>query len=194
MQANPRLTAAFCCVSLCSSIRRIPSSRPSDDPRWPPAVSSDPSPPEPHRRPSQSPAATERGSAATATRTIRTIVLEQGFEGARLNTRAVSDFQTLAATVLANFTIRRIPTLEQGYRAFFDRIEGVDQTDGGHTSSAATPRPAACCTTSGWERTVLGVPWHFLKRRTLSSCSSKLYANCADGLLVKTRSCDGIRR
>ena len=102
-----------------------------------------------------------------ATRTIRTIVLEQGFEGARLNTRTMSDLQILAATILANFTTVRIPRceslwtcsipnqspkhlqrlrsraltretfimrchrqhlehrlLEQGHRAFFDRIEG----------------------------------------------------------------------
>ena len=66
----------------------------------------------PRRRPSQSPGATEPGSATAATRTIRTIVLEQGFEGARLNTGTISDLQNLAATVLANFTTVRIPRCE----------------------------------------------------------------------------------
>ena len=66
----------------------------------------------PRRRPSQSPGATEPGSATAATRTIRTIVLEQGFEGARLNTGTISDLQILAATVLANFTTVRIPRCE----------------------------------------------------------------------------------
>ena len=56
---------------------------------------------------------TEPGNATTDTRTIRTIVLEQGiFEGARLNTSTMSDFQTLAATILANFTTVRIPRRE----------------------------------------------------------------------------------
>ena len=98
---------------------------------------------------------------------MQSIVLEQGFEGARLNTVTMSDPQTLAATLLANFATVRIPRceslwissvpnpspkhrcrllsralagehlimschrqhlqhrlLEQGHRAFFDRIEG----------------------------------------------------------------------
>ena len=40
------------------------------------------------------------------------IVLEQGFEGARLNTGTMSDLQTLAATLLANFATVRIPRCE----------------------------------------------------------------------------------
>ena len=62
--------------------------------------------------PACSPAPTELGSATTATRTIRTIVLEQGFEGARLNTGTMSNLQILAATILANFTTVRIPRCE----------------------------------------------------------------------------------
>jgi hypothetical protein len=112
-------------------------------------------------------APTERGSAAIAARTMQFIVLEQGFEGARLNTGTMSDLQTFAATLLANFATVRIPRceslwissvpnpspkhrcrllsralagetlimschrqhlqyrlLEQGHRAFFDRLEG----------------------------------------------------------------------
>ena len=95
------------------------------------------------------------------------IVLEQGFEGVRLNTGTMSDLPILAAILLANFATVRIPRceslwishlpdpspehryrllaralageslimnchrqhlqhrlLEQGHRAFFDRIEG----------------------------------------------------------------------
>jgi hypothetical protein len=52
------------------------------------------------------------------------ILLEHGFEGARLNTGTMSNLQTLAASILVNFAIVRIPTLEQGYRLFFDQIEG----------------------------------------------------------------------
>ena len=95
------------------------------------------------------------------------ILLEQGFEGPPINTGTMSDLQTLAATLLANFATVRIPRceslwissvpnpspkhryrllsralagetlimnchrqhlryrlLEQGHRAFFDRIEG----------------------------------------------------------------------
>ena len=66
----------------------------------------------PPRRASQSTSATDRGNATTATRTIRTIVLEQGFEGARLNTGTMSDLQILATTILANFTTARIPRCE----------------------------------------------------------------------------------
>jgi hypothetical protein len=40
------------------------------------------------------------------------IVLEQGFEGARLNTGAMSNLQTLAATLLTNFATVRIPRCE----------------------------------------------------------------------------------
>ena len=40
------------------------------------------------------------------------IVLEQGFEGARLNTCTMSDLQTLAANLLANFATVRIPRCE----------------------------------------------------------------------------------
>jgi hypothetical protein len=52
------------------------------------------------------------------------ILLEHGFEGARLNTGTMSNLQTLAASILVNFAIVRIPTLERGHRTFFDRIEG----------------------------------------------------------------------
>ena len=122
---------------------------------------------EPQRRPSQSRGATEPGNATTAVRTMQFIVLEQGFEGTRLNTGAMTDLPTLAAILLANFATVRIPRceslwissvpdpspkhryrllsralvgenliischrqhfrhhlLEQGHRAFFDRIEG----------------------------------------------------------------------
>ena len=37
------------------------------------------------------------------------IVLEQGFEGAQLNTRIMSDIQTLASHLLANFRTIRLP-------------------------------------------------------------------------------------
>lgn len=40
------------------------------------------------------------------------IVLEQGFEGAQLNTCTMSDLQTLAANLLANFATVRIPRCE----------------------------------------------------------------------------------
>ena len=118
-------------------------------------------------RPGQSPGATEPGHGFVPARTMEFIVLEQGFEGARLNTCTMSDLQTLAANLLANFATVRIPRceslwissvpnpspkhryrllsralagetlimnchrqhlqyrlLEQGHRAFFDRVEG----------------------------------------------------------------------
>jgi hypothetical protein len=62
--------------------------------------------------PGQSPAATEPGNATTATRTIRTIVLEQGFEGVQLNTGTMSDLQILTATLPTNFARVRIPRCE----------------------------------------------------------------------------------
>ena len=109
-----RLTAAFCRVSLCSSIRRIPSSRPSDNPDGlqRSCGPTDPSPPEPHRRPSQSPGAHGAGQRHDGHQNHAIIVLEQGFEGARLNTGTMSDLPTLAATLLANFATVRIPRCE----------------------------------------------------------------------------------
>jgi hypothetical protein len=40
---------------------------------------------------------------------MQSIVLEQGFEGARLNTCTMSDLQTLARRLLANFRTIRLP-------------------------------------------------------------------------------------
>ena len=40
---------------------------------------------------------------------MQSIVLEQGFEGARLNTVTMSDIQTLARHLLANFLTIRLP-------------------------------------------------------------------------------------
>jgi hypothetical protein len=51
----------------------------------------------------------QRGRATTATRTIPTIVLEQGFEGVRLNTGTMSDLETLARRILANYRTIRLP-------------------------------------------------------------------------------------
>ena len=79
----------------------------------------------------------------------------------------MSDRPTFAATILVNFAIVRLPTLEQGYRAFFDRVEGVDQTGGGHTSSAVTPKPRSVLRDVGmgvvrsWEyRGISGAQYH----------------------------------
>jgi hypothetical protein len=44
-----------------------------------------------------------------AARTMQSIVLEQGFEGAQLNTDTMSDLQTVARHLLANFRTIRLP-------------------------------------------------------------------------------------
>jgi hypothetical protein len=193
------------------------------------------------------------------------IVLEQGFEGVRLNTGTMSDLQTLAATLLANFTTVRIPRceslwissvpnpspkhrhrmlsralagenliischrqhlqyrlLEQGHRAFFDRIEGGGPA--GWRPHFFCRDPAAISVlydvvvgVCGLGNAVTFDPEQFVmhrlgrlertgpseyagwmvglglvKRSTMSSYSSKLYPDCADSLLVRIRICDSI--
>jgi hypothetical protein len=49
------------------------------------------------------------GSATTAAKTPAVIHLEQGFDGVRLNTDIMSDLQTLARHLLANFRTIRLP-------------------------------------------------------------------------------------
>src|SRR6202042_3213761 len=83
-----------------------------DDPRRPSPVSGR-NRPKPARA-SQTPQPvsrrqTDRGSGSTAARIMQFIVLERGFEGARLDTGAMSDLPTLAATILANLPPRYEP-------------------------------------------------------------------------------------
>ena len=61
------------------------------------------------RRPCRSPRVTEPGNATTAARTMQFIVLEQGFWGPPINTGTMSDLQTLARCLLANFRTIRLP-------------------------------------------------------------------------------------
>ena len=64
---------------------------------------------EPPRTPSQSPGTTDRGNDRHTGQNSGRIHLEQSFEGARLNTGIVSDLQTLARHLLANFRTIRLP-------------------------------------------------------------------------------------
>ena len=63
----------------------------------------------PSGRPSQSPGATEPGQCHHGGQNHAVIHLEQGFRGPPINTGTMSDLQTLAATLLANFATVRIP-------------------------------------------------------------------------------------
>jgi hypothetical protein len=150
------------------------------------------------------------------------ILLEHGFEGARLNTGTMSNLQTLAASILVNFAIVRIPTLEQGYRLFFDQIEGGGP-DGWrlhffcrdaeavrvlHGVGVGACGPGCAVTFDPKQFAIhrfrqLGrtdrlhssygwCDWVSGRRRTLSSHSSKLHTDHGDGLLAKTRFCDSI--
>ena len=59
--------------------------------------------------PASLPAPLSRVMAFVPARTMEFIVLEQGFEGARLNTGTMSDLQTLVRHLLANFRTIRLP-------------------------------------------------------------------------------------
>jgi hypothetical protein len=50
---------------------------------------------------------------ATAARTMEFIVLAQGFDGRRLNRRAMTDLPTLAATLITNFASILVPRCER---------------------------------------------------------------------------------
>jgi hypothetical protein len=113
------------------------------------ADQTDPSPPEPHRRPSQSLGATDRASGTTAARIMQFIVLEQGFQGARLNTGTMRDLQILAATLLTNFATVRITRCESLC---------ISSSIGTGCCHAYARRRSAYCTASGRERAVLGMP------------------------------------
>ena len=115
VQANPRLTASFRWVSPCSSIRRIPSSRPSDDPRRPPTVSG-PNRPKPARASQTpqpvSPASLSRAAPLRPPEPSEFDSFGTGFRGCPTKYRPMSDLQTLAATLMPNFAPVRIPRCE----------------------------------------------------------------------------------
>jgi hypothetical protein len=118
--------------------------------------------------PASSASATEPGNAATAARTIRTIVLEQGFEGVRLNTDTMSDLPTLIATILTKFA----PVTNSAMRGPLYKLKHLydarvlcftisnptihmrsvgDQYAPIELVVTCTRRRSAYCTTSGWD-------------------------------------------
>ena len=147
VQANPRLTASFRWVSLCSSIRRIPSSRPSDDPRRPPTVSG------PNRRQSLTDAPASllpplSGQRRYGHQNHPNDSFGTGFRGCptkyarreRLSNPWRYHWSTVPSSEYRRWS-RVIAHSSPGSKA-------VDQ-GGGCTSSAATRRTSECCTTSG---------------------------------------------
>ena len=160
VQANPRLTAAFCWVSLCSSIRRIPSLRPSGD----------------LRRFQRSADQTDQARQSLADALASLSAHGPGqWHYARQN-HAIHSFGTGFRGCPAKYRHHEQPsepspppywsTLPSSdYRRWSRAIahsstgsKAVDQTDGGRTSFAPTRRQAACCTMSGSECAVLGTP------------------------------------
>ncbi len=104
----------------------------------------------------------------------------------------MSDRPTLAATILVNFAIVRLPTLEQGLSRILRPGRGRGPDGWRPHFFCRDAEAGSVLHDVGMGAYGPGNTVAFLERSIMSSYSSKLYPNCTDGLLAKTRFSDSI--